>query len=94
MEGLRELQEHYNFTGDIRGLGLMIGIEFRTNDHKPAKKIAKAVQQACKENGLLLLTCGPWENTIRLIPPLVVTSEQVQIALRTIQNSLSEINPN
>ena len=58
-----------------RGLGLMVGTEFQS------KEMAKAVQQACLQRNLLLLTCGTRENVIRWIPPLVVTSEQIDEAL-------------
>ncbi len=57
---------------DVRGIGLMIGVEFRPSDQ------AEAVQQACFERGLLVLECG--ERTIRMSPPLVVTPDQAQTA--------------
>ena len=91
-KGLRNLQEKHSVIGDIRGVGLMIGIEFRTENHKPSQKIAKAFQKKCQENELLLLTCGPWENTVRLIPPLIITSEQVQFVLGVFQNVLEKID--
>jgi 4-aminobutyrate aminotransferase len=78
---LRHMQETYPSIGDVRGLGLMIGTEFRTSDHKPDKKSAKAVVQACLDAGLLLLTCGTWDNTVRWIPPLTVDETQIQQAL-------------
>jgi 4-aminobutyrate aminotransferase len=57
---------------DIRGLGLMIGVELRT------KEQAGAVAQGCYERGLLVLECG--EKTIRLSPPLVITEAQADVA--------------
>jgi len=59
----------------------MIGTEFRTSDHKPDKGSAKAVVQACLEAGLLLITCGTWDNTVRWIPPLTVDETQIKQAL-------------
>jgi 4-aminobutyrate aminotransferase len=79
--GLRNIQEEYPILGDVRGLGLMIGAEFRTEDRKPIKDIAKKVTGYCFEEGLMLLTCGPWDNTIRFIPPLNVTEDQVNKSL-------------
>ena len=90
MEGLRLLQKNYPVMMDIRGLGLMVGAEFRSADHKPDKATAKAVTHACLEHGLMLLTCGPWDNTIRFMPPLVVTEEQVHEALSILELSLKE----
>ena len=88
--GLRHLQEEYPAIGDVRGLGLMIGTEFRTPDRLPDKETAKAVVHACQEKRLLLLTCGPWDNTIRWVPPLVVTADQVNQALTTLSQALKE----
>ena len=59
----------------------MVGTEFRTPDRKPDKTTAKALVHACQDHKLLLLTCGPWDNTIRWIPPLNVTEGQVNEAL-------------
>jgi len=88
LAGLRHMQETYPSIGDVRGLGLMIGIEFRTSDHKPDKGSAKAVVQACLEAGLLLITCGTWDNTVRWIPPLTVDETQIQKALEIFGQAL------
>jgi 4-aminobutyrate aminotransferase len=79
--GLRRIQANCPAIGEVRGLGLMTGVEFRTSDRQPDRAAAKAVVHDCLERGLLLLTCGPWDNTIRFIPPLVVTEEQVDQGL-------------
>ena len=89
--GLRHLQEEYPAIGDVRGLGLMIGTEFRTPDRRPDKETAKAVVHACQDKRLLLLTCGPWDNTIRWVPPLVVTADQVNQALTILSQALKEV---
>jgi 4-aminobutyrate aminotransferase len=91
MAGLAHLQETYPVIGDLRGLGLMIGAEFTGSDGRPDKDTAKAVVHACLEKRLLLLTCGPWDNTIRFIPPLVVTSEEIDQALEIFTESLAEV---
>jgi 4-aminobutyrate aminotransferase len=91
MTGLAHLQETYPVIGDLRGLGLMIGAEFTAPDGRPDKETAKAVAHTCLERKLLLLTCGPWDNTIRFIPPLVVTSEQIDQALEVFKESLAEV---
>jgi 4-aminobutyrate aminotransferase len=91
MIGLRHLQEDYPAIGDVRGLGLMIATEFRTPDRQPDRAIAKEVVHTCLDRGLLLLTCGPWDNTIRWIPPLVVTDSQVNQALDVFSQALGEV---
>jgi 4-aminobutyrate aminotransferase len=86
--GLRRLQESCRAIGDVRGLGLMVGVEFTDSQGRPDEAVAKAVIHACLEERLLLLTCGPWDNTIRFIPPLIVTSEQIDTALEIFSRAL------
>jgi len=91
MDGLRKLQKQYPAIGDVRGLGLMIGSEFRTQDGKPDKATAKAIIHACFDRHLMLLSCGPWDNTIRWIPPLIVTEAQINHALEVLAEALAEV---
>ncbi|TCO52027.1 4-aminobutyrate aminotransferase [Kribbella antiqua] len=65
---------------DVRGLGLMIGNEFRDADGKPDPVTAAAVQQEAARRGLLLLTCGAWGQVVRFIPALVVTPDEIDEA--------------
>lgn len=91
-EGLLELQRRFPEISDVRGLGLMVGTEFRNpQTREPTKDIAKEIIHACLNRKLLLLSCGPWDNTIRWIPPLVVTKEQVDQALDIFEQSLVEV---
>ena len=75
--GLHELMRRTPGLSDVRGRGLMVGVEFRDGNGRPDKTATKAVQKGCLEQGLLLLTCGTFENTIRWIPPLIVTADQI-----------------
>lgn len=89
MTGLRKYQEEYPQIGDVRGLGLMIGTEFTVGGRADkAKPFAKSVVHAAEEKGLLLLTCGTYDNTIRWIPPLNVTSEQINDGLKIFGEAL------
>ena len=87
-EGLHDLQRRCRAIGDVRGPGLMVGVEFVAADGRPDAAAAKAVQRACLEDRLLLLTCGTFENVIRWIPPLVVTAAQIDGALATFERAL------
>lgn len=87
---LREMQRRHPCIGDVRGLGLMVGVEFTDSAGRPDKPTAKAVRQACQDRGLLLLTCGPYDNTIRWVPPLIVTQVQMEEALRIWEESLGQ----
>ncbi len=88
--GLRKLQEEYPVIGDVRGLGLMIGTEFVDGKGKPDKATVKSVVNSAEKNGLLLLSCGTYDNTIRWIPPLNVTAEQINTGLKIFESALAE----
>ena len=91
MDGLKELQAEYPIIGDVRGRGLMIGVEFGPFD-RPDKDAAKAVQKACLDRDLLLLTCGTFDNVIRWIPPLVVNEAQIDAALGLFAEALGSVH--
>ncbi|WP_300010096.1 aminotransferase class III-fold pyridoxal phosphate-dependent enzyme [Pseudonocardia sp.] len=77
LEGLRKVAVENPGIADVRGLGLMVGNEFRTADGAPDPAAATRAHAAAAERGLLLLTCGPFGNVVRMIPPLIVTAEQI-----------------
>ena len=91
LEGLQKIQRRFPALGEVRGLGLMVGCEFlapatREPDAALAKKVAA---HALREGKLILLTCGPYANTIRWIPPLIVTEAQIAEALHTFEKALA-----
>ena len=77
---LREAAQGYTQVAEVRGLGLMVGVEFINDDGTPGTALAAAVQQEAARRGLLLLTCGPWTEVVRFIPALVVSQQQVEDA--------------
>jgi 4-aminobutyrate aminotransferase len=79
-EALQMVADKHDQITDVRGLGLMIGNEFRSADGKPDGLTAAAVQQEAAKRGLLLLTCGAWTQVVRFIPALVVTADQIDEA--------------
>ncbi|MGI8947186.1 MAG: aspartate aminotransferase family protein [Ornithinimicrobium sp.] len=79
--GLEERTTRHPAADNVRGLGLMQGVEFRDAHGKPDAAAAKAAQQTAHEHGLLLLTCGAWGQVVRFIPALVVDEAQVEEAL-------------
>lgn len=81
LEGARLVGDKTPGIGDVRGLGLLVGSEFSTADGEPDTATAQAAQREAAQRGLLLLTCGAYMNVVRMIPPLVVTAEQVDEAL-------------
>jgi 4-aminobutyrate aminotransferase len=90
LQRLRDLQTRHEAIGDVRGKGLMIGVELVTDrDSKtPAEELAGAVLHRAFHNGLILLSCGT--STIRFMPPLVTTKDDVDEALTIFEASLNE----
>lgn len=87
---LNSMKNIYKIICEVRGLGLMIGVEIRSSDGTPDKDTAKALVKSCQKHGLLLLTCGPWDNTIRWIPPLIVNEDQIGEAVEIFSNAFVE----
>ncbi len=84
-------RERHPIVGDIRGKGLMIGIEI-VHDHKTKEKapdLRNRLVRAAFEKGLLILGAG--ENSLRLSPPLLIDEEQADFAVRTLDACISEV---
>lgn len=88
MHGLKELQQRYEVIGDVRGRGLMIGVEFVKNrvTKEPARALSHQIMEEAFRRGLLILTCG--SSTIRFCPPLVLTEAQVDEGLNLFEAAL------
>ena len=88
MARLKELAKSYPCIGDVRGRGLMLGIELIKPDGSPARALCDAMLQRGYHNGLLLLSCGV--STLRFMPPLCVTEAEVDEAIVILRKSLDE----
>lgn len=89
---LRSLQERLPIIGEVRGMGLMIGIELVAGDAlTPASTQAEAIRSSCLEKGVLVGVGGVYGNVVRLQPPLVITREQIDFALDALECSLLEV---
>ena len=91
LTGLRELQLKHEIIGDVRGKGLMIGVELVKNrtTKEPAPVERDQVEIECFKRGLIIQGCG--ESTIRLSPPLVIDREQCDFALKTLDEALDAV---
>jgi 4-aminobutyrate aminotransferase len=87
---LKELQQRFAVIGEVRGKGLMIGMELVTDrvSRKPAKELCAAVLTRAFHNGLLLLSCG--QSTVRFIPPLMINHGHVDEAMTLLEIALKE----
>jgi len=86
LEGLRRLAAKRPNIGDVRGLGLMIGVEIVKDrgNREPAPQLTKQLQQAMRERGVLVSITGVHGCVLRITPPLVITAAQVDFALKTL----------
>jgi 4-aminobutyrate aminotransferase len=88
MKRLKELAASYPCIGDVRGRGLMIGIELIKPDGAPNRALSDAMLHRAFQNGLLLLSCGV--STVRFMPPLCVTEAEVDEAIVMLRKSFDE----
>ncbi|HXW52045.1 MAG TPA: aminotransferase class III-fold pyridoxal phosphate-dependent enzyme, partial [Candidatus Acidoferrales bacterium] len=91
LRGVRELARKHEIIGNVRGAGLMIGVKFVRNrtTKEPYVGLVPQLERAALAKGLLLLGCG--RSTVRLAPPLVIDEEDVAIALRILDEVISEV---
>jgi 4-aminobutyrate aminotransferase-like enzyme len=91
-DGLNQLKNNHQLIGDIRGRGLLLGIELvkdrKTKAHATDETIE--IMELCKNKGLLLGKGGMFGNVLRIAPPLTISREQVNFILETIDQSLAE----
>jgi len=90
--GLRDLQGRHEIIGDVRGKGLMLGVELVRNRQTKERAVEErnALVQAMFRRGVLILGAG--KNAIRLAPPLVLTMDQAKTLLKILDDSLAEIS--
>ena len=92
MKRLGTFKEKCSLVGDVRGKGLMIGIELvKDADKTPAPDEAKAVRAKCLENGVLVGVGGVLANVVRLQPPLVLTEEEADRAADVLEKVLADV---
>jgi 4-aminobutyrate aminotransferase-like enzyme len=75
----------------VRGLGLMIGIEVADPDGAPRADLAEAIEGRARADGVLLIRSGPEANVIRVLPPLVITDEELELALDVLEASVDAV---
>jgi 4-aminobutyrate aminotransferase len=92
MQRLDAFKERCALLGDVRGKGLMIGLELVTDaDKTPAPKQAAAVRTACREQGVLVGLGGAFGNVIRLQPPLVLSEDEAVQVADVVEKALSQV---
>jgi 4-aminobutyrate aminotransferase len=91
LERLRGWKNSHALVGDVRGRGLMIGIELVKDKttREPATALRNRVETVAFEKGLMILGCG--ETSLRLCPPLIVSKEEASVALDILEESLAQV---
>jgi len=91
-EGLSQLQQEHPLIGDVRGLGLFIGIEFVRDREtlEPAETEAAPIVERMKERGVLLSTDGPFHNVIKIKPPLVFSRTDADVVISNLSSVLKD----
>jgi len=93
MKKLRDLQRQNPLIGEVRGLGLMIGVELvRDEKLTPANAEAEAIRDALLRQGVLVGVGGVYGNVVRFQPPLIISKEQIDHALDAFATALSEVS--
>ena len=89
----RSLKDKYALIGDVRGMGLMQGLELVKDrgTKEPAPEATVQLMERARENGLLIGKGGLYGNVIRLSPPLNISKADVDEAIRVLDKSLAEV---
>jgi 4-aminobutyrate aminotransferase len=93
IDELRKIQQKYDFIGDVRGRGLVMGIEIVENikEKTPSKELARKIVFKSAEYGLLLGVVGIYGNVIRIAPPLVINQEECEKAIKILDKVFNEL---
>jgi 4-aminobutyrate aminotransferase len=89
MKRLNELKDEYPVIGDVRGIGLMIGVEFVKENKVPAGAERDSIIKKAVEEGLILLPAG--DSVIRFVPPLIISKEEIDKGMAIFENALKSI---
>ena len=94
IDRLWEMQSDYPMIGDVRGLGLMIGVELVTDRRSktPASKQAAQIRKQCREEGVLLGVGGQLGNVVRIQPPLVISDQELDRAVDVFASALKDVS--
>jgi 4-aminobutyrate aminotransferase len=88
---MRDWPRRFRSVGEVRGRGLMIGFELVKDQESKERhpELRDRIEQMAFERGLLILGCGP--NSIRLCPPLVITKDQADFVVSTLEEILTQL---
>ncbi|MEM3961434.1 MAG: aspartate aminotransferase family protein [Sulfolobales archaeon] len=93
MKRLNEIREKHRIIGDIRGVGLMIGIELVRDERKtPAAEESRRIKKLMLEEGVLVGVGGVYGNVVRIQPPLIISYDELDLIVEALDRSLSRLS--
>ena len=93
MAALNSWKDEFETIGDVRGLGAWAALELVKDrrSKEPDGKLATKFIKKCHEKGLMTLLAGPYSNVVRLLPPLVISDDELTQGLTILHEALSEV---
>jgi len=94
MSGLKKLKENFEVIGDVRGTGLFIGIELVKDikTREPSPEMAKEIINKMKYNGILISSDGPYNNVLKLKPPMVFSRDDAELVINYLEQNFRKLN--
>jgi 4-aminobutyrate aminotransferase len=90
MKRLTELKDRYEIIGDVRGKGLMIGVEIVKSKKSKEPLYVPQIQGLAWKKGLMMITAGMFGNVFRIAPPLIISQEQIDIGIDIFEQAIKE----
>lgn len=92
IEGLKEMAKSYPIMADVRGKGLMVGVEIAAEDKTPLVQETARIVEHAKDNGVIIGKGGLFGNVIRIKPPLSITKENVDTCLKVMRQGVETVS--
>jgi 4-aminobutyrate aminotransferase-like enzyme len=94
LNGFAEIKKDHSIIGDVRGAGLFIGVELVSDQEtlEPATEDASTIIEKMKDRDILLSTDGPFDNVIKIKPPIVFSEDNAERVVETLDEVLTEMN--
>ena len=93
LKRLKEIEERYRIIGEVRGRGLMIGIEIVTDSKtkNPGREACINIRKLCHDHGLIIGIGGFWSNVLRIQPPLIITQDHVESVMTVLEAAVKNV---
>ena len=93
MDGLRALEQRYDCVGDVRGMGLFVGVDLIRPDGSQATELCSFVKNRMRDHRILIGSEGPYDNILKIRPPLTIDLDDIDMIIAALDEVLGEITP-